>query len=371
MSARPPELDATTIATIYSSPLAEAPWADFVELACDRLGAMVMTLSFQLIKDGGTMVGVQAFRGPARQVWKAFLKDYSATPTFDFDSMATGRIYALAEFLGPDNAMYSRLRRDVLDPAGVGESYCLALGGPEGGAAFLVWSKPAGKPLTPDERAFCKAITPHLNIAIAGYQRMGQAEIVGKLAGDALGNLSIGVAALDRMDQIVFANRVAQDIIAASPDLGIHQGRLTAVSPSLAIKLNASRISSEVARIRGRRDEPVGMLMSPIGGKDELGPRSRPERALYFHQHSTETAISARLVAELFGLSLSEARLAILLAGGLTLREAAEHLGNTESTVRTYSKIIFSKLGVRRQADLVRLVLRSVAIFAGPDETEP
>ena len=58
---------------------------------------------------------------------------------------------------------------------------------------------------------------------------------------------------------------------------------------------------------------------------------------------------------------------AILLANGSSLLEAAESMGVTEATVRTYSKRILGKTGVRRQSELVRLVLKSVVQLA---ETE-
>ena len=70
-----------------------------------------------------------------------------------------------------------------------------------------------------------------------------------------------------------------------------------------------------------------------------------------------------RLIATLFDLSPSEANLAALLTQGLTLAEAARELGLTESTVRSYSKRIFAKVGVNRQAELIRLILRSVAML--------
>ena len=69
-------------------------------------------------------------------------------------------------------------------------------------------------------------------------------------------------------------------------------------------------------------------------------------------------------MGELFGLTATEARLAIRLADGLSLREAAELMEVTESTVRTYSKRIFGKTGVSRQSELVRLVLKSVVQLA-------
>lgn len=43
--------------------------------------------------------------------------------------------------------------------------------------------------------------------------------------------------------------------------------------------------------------------------------------------------------------------------------EAAQTLGLAENTVRSYLKSIFGKTGVNRQAELVRLILQSVAVL--------
>jgi DNA-binding CsgD family transcriptional regulator len=48
---------------------------------------------------------------------------------------------------------------------------------------------------------------------------------------------------------------------------------------------------------------------------------------------------------------------------GYSLAQAAGRLDLKESTVRTYCKAILGKVGVGRQADLVRLILRSVAVL--------
>ena len=74
--------------------------------------------------------------------------------------------------------------------------------------------------------------------------------------------------------------------------------------------------------------------------------------------------VPERIVAQLFGLTPTEAFLAVLLANGYTLAGAAEKLDVTESTVRSYAKRIFAKTGVSRQADLVRLILKSVALLS-------
>ncbi len=77
--------------------------------------------------------------------------------------------------------------------------------------------------------------------------------------------------------------------------------------------------------------------------------------AIFVSSSEPETADAGPLVAGLFGLSGSEARVFDLIAQGLTPAETAGRLGIGVSTVRTHLLRIYDKTGVRRQADLVRL----------------
>lgn len=70
-----------------------------------------------------------------------------------------------------------------------------------------------------------------------------------------------------------------------------------------------------------------------------------------------DTAESLRTV---FMLSPSEARVATLLFDGKTVAEAAAALGITYDTARQYLKRVFAKTGARRQAELVRLISRTL-----------
>jgi DNA-binding CsgD family transcriptional regulator len=75
--------------------------------------------------------------------------------------------------------------------------------------------------------------------------------------------------------------------------------------------------------------------------------------------------ISAQAVAHHFGVSTSEARLAILICDGHSLKAAAAVLGWTEETTRTCSKSLFARMGVSGQPDLVRRILNSSVWYKG------
>ena len=63
------------------------------------------------------------------------------------------------------------------------------------------------------------------------------------------------------------------------------------------------------------------------------------------------------MVAAAFGLTRMESRVAVMLAKGKTVCRVAAVTGRGENTIRSHVQHIFAKLGVSRQADLVRLVL--------------
>jgi DNA-binding CsgD family transcriptional regulator len=66
----------------------------------------------------------------------------------------------------------------------------------------------------------------------------------------------------------------------------------------------------------------------------------------------TQTDVYARA----FQLTPAEVRLAVHLASGVSLTEAAERFGVTHNTVRAQLRSIFDKTDTHRQADLVRLL---------------
>ena len=66
--------------------------------------------------------------------------------------------------------------------------------------------------------------------------------------------------------------------------------------------------------------------------------------------------VDEKVVSEVLGLTPMEARVAGMLAGGMSVRQIAKALHRSESTIRTHVKHKFVKLGVSRQAELVRLV---------------
>jgi DNA-binding CsgD family transcriptional regulator len=63
-----------------------------------------------------------------------------------------------------------------------------------------------------------------------------------------------------------------------------------------------------------------------------------------------------RRLRDEYNLTPTEIRVAFHIGGGGTVASCAEALGVAESTVRSHLKALFTKTGVRRQAELQRLL---------------
>lgn len=100
------------------------------------------------------------------------------------------------------------------------------------------------------------------------------------------------------------------------------------------------------------RGTPVALLKVV---KAEATMVSRNER-VETHGRRATTEDGAWL-RERFRLTAQEARVALLIAEGHVAKEVAVILGVTVFTVRAHLRNIFAKIGVGRQAALVRVVL--------------
>jgi DNA-binding CsgD family transcriptional regulator/PAS domain-containing protein len=164
---------------------------------------------------------------------------------------------------------------------------------------------------------------------------------------------------VDADGRVIFVNGAAAELSEAGVAIG---GRLVigtaAEQTALRAAYAAVRSGTLVAdTVSLTRQDDQGRLLAQVSAID---PRLASDRALLVRliepggKLRKETAGLMRLL----GLTASGARLASLVGGGISPRDAAMKLGITESTARTSMKVIFDKLRVARQSELARMVAR-------------
>ena len=70
-------------------------------------------------------------------------------------------------------------------------------------------------------------------------------------------------------------------------------------------------------------------------------------------------------VSAVLGLTPTEGHVAVTLAQGNTIRDTAAAMGRSPTTVRWHLQQIFAKLGISRQAELMRLVASAADLPQG------
>jgi len=190
------------------------------------------------------------------------------------------------------------------------------------------------------------------------FRRMSRAL---SAANHALQYLSVGVVLTDAEGQVLEMNALAAEILSLKDGLQIRDGRLTALRNFEAAKLAASFSSRSAAAsadghlLVGRRGSgrPYAVTIAPLNG-EEGSHESKINMVLIINPDWQ--APSERSVAEFFGLSPAESRLAASLMKGRKVREIARDSKVEITTLRTQLSSILRKVGVERQVDLVRVL---------------
>ena len=119
----------------------------------------------------------------------------------------------------------------------------------------------------------------------------------------------------------------------------------------------ASQGEVQSVPVRGWQDTaPFAIHLLPIkGAAREL---CGADGILLLIADGTNTSVpGANLLRLLFDLTPSEARLTRLLVDGRSIADVCRTLAITEATARVHLRSVFAKTGVKRQVDLVRMLL--------------
>jgi DNA-binding CsgD family transcriptional regulator len=178
-----------------------------------------------------------------------------------------------------------------------------------------------------------------------------------------LDKLSFAAVVVDGNGRIVFANAKAEDFNRARAGLTLCGGRIGCVVPRQAVEF--------IKLIRGAaRGEPGGAIrltdaagaaglltvVSPMPRRLRESPDGIGLALVAASREKDSPVFLETIVAQLFGLSRSEAQVTCAVVAGATLEEIAARRGVKISTVKTQIEASFRKTGAENQRDLVRLV---------------
>lgn len=225
-------------------------------------------------------------------------------------------------------------------------------------------------PFTPHEISLVRLLIPHMRRAARLHQTLS----MHTSATAALDILQAGAMVLSSTGRILYANRAARELSERRDGLFFSRdGQLRAPNPRItglleqAISLAAQALGAQgrlpetvlaLPRASGRR--PLSVTILPVSGVSFGIGKERPAVVVLVTDPDSPSETSPSKLQRLFGLSPSEARLASKLAQGKGLREVADELQIGYTTARTHLQHLFDKLQVRRQSELVAVLLRAI-----------
>jgi DNA-binding CsgD family transcriptional regulator len=293
---------------------------------------------------------------------------YRRDPT-PYHNMIEGRVYALNELLRQDDPLHAAYLREVMAPSGMNAIRMMRVVEPSDVSAWLTITR-RERDFVPQDDGLLSWIAPYLRSVLRSFVALERERTNALLAGEAIQRLNFGWITLDAAGRVLEADVQGREILANSGTLrSDSEGFLVAASPKQQREITdvitalAGDPSAPACAMTLSRDPWFDMLLVRAH-RDSISATSVPAVVAYVHVDRSLSADRCEQLAKLFDLLPSEARLALALSRGMSIAEAAEQLGLTVQTARTYSKNIYAKMGARGQADLVRFIHRSVLRMA-------
>lgn len=295
------------------------------------------------------------------------------------DRMSLGRLLHNTEILTDTEQKRSAVYCEFLPRVGSNNQVCVRLEGLHGTDIIWVLTARAGRDWSSEQIGAVEHLLPHVRHFVRVRQALAAADAREASLIGLLDRSGLAVLHLDRSGQVLESNAPARELLAAGDRILQRDRQLRARGPDADAKLG--RLLSACCR-------------KGIGGSMTLYPRGEsadgaplllcacpvpPDLTSFDSRGVCAQILLTRLgrtpsvdtgpVAKLYDLTPAESGVAALLAEGRTVSEIAASTDRGESTIRWHVKNLHSKLGVHRQADLVRLVLATASAGSAEQRT--
>jgi DNA-binding CsgD family transcriptional regulator/PAS domain-containing protein len=295
-----------------------------------------------------------------------------------FINLPLDRIISLDDLLSDADLIASDYYQHYLEPIGLFRILGVDTGQPESLLARLRFSRRREEPpFSARDREVLALITPHLHLAIEIYARLNQMTSERDIYAGAVDQLSVATIILDEKGRLLNTNALASALLKEGDGLSLRGKHLRIESRSTDRELQSALSSviraqqagetSVVKALRVPRPggrPPLGLVIRPVPVSEWAEGQTGPCAAVFVSDPEQHDSASQQTLGELFGLTPAEANVAILLARGLSLAEVSQVQNISPHTARAQLKSIFAKTGVSRQAELVRMIIKSVASLA-------
>jgi len=366
---------------IYDGPLEAKPWESFLRKLRTVMNVRIAAVTLYHPADG-TPNNHVTIAGPEDPIdWMRAGTDYKDL-YINMDPMTLDKV-SPGEIVAMPTSEFALPYKTYLTSMEIAHQLRMAFAEPGGTRCWLdVVRSDTNAPFDQrDTEIFC-VFLPHLERALKLYAAIMGRETEKCLYEQTSDHIALGSILLNGNGEIMHLNQAATAILKKHTDIFIAQRKLTladkrangefenAVKAATAAQEKDQPPHGVLVRMKSRDGALIGFLVSTVPLLAYYQGKHVPHAIVYISdltqhlealQHPENTSL--QLIAKLFDLTKQEAKLVLLLADGLSLAEAATTMHIAEASARNYSKRIYQTMGIKRQADLVRLVYRSLALL--------
>ncbi|MCP9757851.1 helix-turn-helix transcriptional regulator [Aquitalea sp. S1-19] len=377
-SGQPNALDSFSqlLGALYETAYDNTTWPKAVALLRDQLDANFVTLIIR--PDTSDQAGSMITAGQVFEAHSGLRSQYSYPSPFV--DLVSDKVYAIDDLMREGEWRQSLFYHHFCEPYGVFHVMGADIRTLDNGEFKIRVTRPeSGAPFSAADKAELTRLLPHIKRTLNIQTRMLATESVGMLYTEAVSRMMVATIILDEKGQVLQSNQIASELLAEGDGLKVYQGKLVA-----SYSTESRELQNMITQNLARQQKPIaaagtpamveamslsrpsgrvnlGVVVKAVPSNEWIGGKQRPAVMVYVRDAEKKSEVPLKVTQQLFGLTPAESTLAVHLANGLSLEEAAEELGIRHNTARAHLRSIFSKTGVRRQTELVRIMLNSVS----------
>ncbi len=354
---------------IYEVAMDTSAWGRALEAILHALGGNYVSL---IVRPGsGDDLGWIVSAASDRREVNSHHPQIALSP---FTGLQPDKLVTIADILPEAEWRSSQYYRDWCEPHGVFHVLACDIATKDGGIYGFRVTRPEGSPaFSLQDRADAKLLLPHLKRALNLHLSINQDRKVSALYSHAMAQLMVAAVVLDENGLVLDCNPMAKGVLELGDGLRIVGNQLEAtyandnrklqrlVRDALSGKQQSVGLIEAMSVSRPSGKVSWGVVVQAMTPDQWTVGKHRPCVAVFVRDAEGKAHPPVKLAQQLFQLTPAETALAIQLANGLSLEEAGEVLNIRRNTARAHLRSIFSKTGVRRQTELVRIFLNSVA----------
>ncbi len=376
-AAIPPGLLSNLIGSIYDCTLDPARWPATLAAICDAMASESAILSLSDRRQHRPLIDVSVGWD---EDWLAernrhIPEIHAALDRWQSGAPPPDAPFVASRTLSPTEVAGSAYAERCLGPLGIVDvMHLILLQTPTHFSEIVLMRHHRHGTLTDREVTLAGLLLPHLRRAVTISNLLDLRQIESACLTEALDALPGAVMLVDRNCGIVHANAAAERMLGAGNAVTKVRGGLRARSDRAdrALREVVAHAGADEARLDGD-GRPVLLsgagtssclahVLPLTGSRFRAGLKPRavaavilgPAAGAAVNQHPEAVRENLRLR---YGLTRAEADVALEVIRGDGRSAAAHRLGISPSTVRAHLSRVFEKTGVRRQAELVRLLL--------------